>query len=213
MRLGCVVDSREYNSALAMKRMKKRLLAITAALFFFTIGWAQDVAVKTNVIYDATATVNLGVEVGLAARWSLDISGNFNAWDMSGGSRWKHWLAQPEARYWFCNSFSKHFLGFHLLGGQYNIGGLKNDVRFLGTDYSGMTDHRYQGWGVGAGVAYGYAWILGKHWNLEAELGLGYIYNKYDVYQCAGCGKMSESGRSHHYVGATKAAISLVYVF
>lgn len=41
---------------------------------------AQDWAIKTNVVYDATATANLGVEVGLAKKWTLDISGNFNAW-------------------------------------------------------------------------------------------------------------------------------------
>ena len=43
---------------------------------------AQDVAIKTNLLYDATATVNLGVEVGLAPKWTLDISGNINAWNV-----------------------------------------------------------------------------------------------------------------------------------
>lgn len=196
-----------------MDNLKKRLSLTAMVILLFATAWGQDVAVKTNVVYDATATINLGVEVGLATNWTLDVSGNFNAWVMSGGKRWKHWLAQPEARYWFCNAFSRHFLAFHVLGGQFNIGGLKNSIRFLGTDYSGLSDHRYQGWGVGAGLAYGYAWILGRHWNIEAELGLGYIYNRYDTYRCVGCGKMTDSGSSHHYVGATKLAVNLVYVF
>ncbi|WP_304476709.1 DUF3575 domain-containing protein, partial [uncultured Muribaculum sp.] len=31
---------------------------------------------KTNLVYDALLTVNLGAEVQLAPRWSLDLSGN-----------------------------------------------------------------------------------------------------------------------------------------
>ena len=66
---------------------------------------------------------------------------------------------------------------------------------------------------AGAGIAYGYTWILGKHWNLEAELGFGYSYTNYDTFECAGCGKKVEEGKDHHYVGPTKAAINLVYLF
>ena len=36
---------------------------------------AQKVALKTNLLYDALATANLGIETGLSPRWTLDISG------------------------------------------------------------------------------------------------------------------------------------------
>ena len=173
---------------------------------------AQDVAIKTNLLYDATATVNLGVEVGLAPKWTLDVSGNLNAWNIDQNTKWRHWMAQPEARYWFCDRFSRHFLGFHALGGQYNIGGLQNNIKFLGTDFSKLSNNRFQGWGVGAGVAYGYAMILGKHWNLEFEVGVGYIYSAYDIFECTGCGRRVGQD-NNHYVGLTKAAINLVYLF
>ena len=48
---------------------------------------AQDWAMKSNLLYDATTTLNAGVEVGLAPRWSLDVSGNLNAWTFSEGKR------------------------------------------------------------------------------------------------------------------------------
>ena len=83
----------------------------------------------------------------------------------------------------------------------------------MGSDLSRLSDHRYQGWFVGAGVGYGYAWILNRHLNLEAEIGVGYAYTRFDKFQCEGCGKKVETGRSHHYVGPTKAAVSLVYLF
>ena len=156
---------------------------------------------------------NIGVETGLAPKWTLDITGDFNAWTLSHGRRWKHWLVRPEARLWFCDRFAGHFIGFHAHGGQYNIGGVKNGISFLGSDLSKLSDYRYQGWFIGAGVAYGYAWILGRHWNLEAEIGVGYAYTQYDSFRCVGCGKRVEKDKPHHYVGTTKAAVNLVYVF
>ena len=75
----------------------------------------------------------------------------------------------------------------------------------------GMGSHYSHGI-VGAGVAYGYAWMIGKHWNLEAEIGVGYAYTKYDVYRCPKCGSKLGSN-NHNYFGPTKAAVSLVYLF
>jgi hypothetical protein len=132
---------------------------------------------------------------------------------MSHQRKWKHWYAQPEARYWFCDRFAGHFIGIHAFGGQYNIGNLHNSIKFLNTDFSALTDYRFEGWFVGGGIAYGYDWILGKHWNLEAEIGIGYAYSRYNKFECGNCGKKLESHRVHNYVGPTKAAISLVYLF
>lgn len=183
-------------------------------LIFNTEGKCQKVAVKTNLLYDIPAlTANAGVEFGLASRWTLDVSANYNGWTLSHDRRWKHWLVQPEARYWFCDRFAGHFLGAHLLGGQFNIGGVKNHIHFLGSDFSQVGYRRYQGWMIGVGVAYGYAWILGKHWNVEGEIGLGWIYTRYDSYPCANCGKKLAKNKTHNYVGPTKAAVNLVYTF
>lgn len=183
-----------------------------ALLFSPSQASAQQVSLKTNILYDATATINAGAEVRLAQRWSLDVSGNFNAWTFSHGRRWKHWFVQPEARYWLCEATTGHFFALHGIGGQYNIGhlGFKHDI--LGYHFSDVRTHRYQGWFGGAGLAYGYSWMLGRHWNIEAELGIGWIYTKYDVFECEGCGK--KTGRGHkNYVAPTKAALNLVYVF
>lgn len=174
---------------------------------------ARDVAIKTNLLYDATLTANLGAEFAVAPRWSVDISGNYNGWSFSDGKRWKHWLVQPEGRYWFCEAIGGHFAGFHLLGGQYNIGHVDLPFSFLGTHFFKLEHNRYQGWFAGAGIAYGYSWILGRHWNIEAEIGIGWTHTRYDVFECAGCGRKTEEGRHHNYVGPTKAAVNLVYVF
>ncbi len=188
------------------------LIAMLSPIASFS-AFSQNAAVKTNLLYDATQTINLGVEAALAPQWTLDVSGDFNGWTLSHGRRWKHWLAQPEARYWFCQRFAGHFLGIHAHGGQYNVSGFDGIYNMLGSNLTKIADARYQGWFLGAGVAYGYAWMLGRHWNLEAEIGVGYAYTRFDAYPCAACGTKIVSDKSHHYVGPTKAAVNLVYVF
>jgi len=196
-----------------MSKLSKKSIVMMFLLLFGSVALrAQDVAVKTNLLYDAALTVNLGAEVRLAPKWSFDLSGNLNAWDVN-SHKWKHWLVQPEGRYWFCEGLQGHFVGVHALGGEYNVGNVDLDFKMLGTDFRNLKDKRYQGWFAGAGIAYGYSWILGKHWNFEAEIGLGWIYTRYDVYPCAKCGTKLATGKAHNYVGPTKAALNLVYVF
>lgn len=173
---------------------------------------AQKVGIKSNLLYDATATPNLGVEFRMAPKWTFDISGQLNAWNIN-DHRWRHWIVQPEARLWLCEAFQGSFFGLHVLGGQYNVGNIKNNINFLGSDFSQLTHYRYQGWGVGAGIAYGYSWILAKHWNIEAEIGIGWIYTRFDKYPCAECGTRIAHDRPHNYYGPTKLNLAIEYLF
>ena len=197
----------------------KRIAGVLVVSLAFLMGGghivkAQDFAIKTNLLYDATATVNLGIEAGLAPRWTFDLSGNYHPWTLPNGRLMKHAMVQPEFRYWFCDRFSRHFIGFHGIGGIYNFANLPTDgVKLFNLDLSPLSKYRYQGWAVGAGVAYGYAFILGEHWNLELELGAGYIYSRYDKFECKECGLQLAYQVPLHYVGLTKAAVGLVYLF
>lgn len=174
---------------------------------------AQTTALKTNLLYDATANANLAVETAVGRQWTVELSGNLNAWKFSGGKQWRNYVVQPEIRRWLCSRYNGHFFGAHLLAGEYNIGKVDIGGKFLGTDFSLLKDSRFQGWMAGAGLAYGYDWILARHWNLEAEIGIGWVYSQYDRYPCATCGNKLESKRSHNYFGPTKAAINIVYEF
>lgn len=192
--------------------MKDRVVLFLFMLFVGFSVKSQNIAIKSNLLYDAIAVANLGVEAPLAPRWTLDVSANLNAWAIN-QHKWKHWLVQPELRYWLCDRFQGHFFGLHAIAGQYNVGNLHNNIHFLGTDFSDLTHNRYQGWMFGAGLAYGYSWILAKHWNIEAEIGLGWIHTRSDVYPCADCGTKLAEDKNHDYVGPTKAAVSLIYLF
>lgn len=194
-------------------KINKLLIIFSLVLLSASSLRAQNAGLKTNLIYDALLSPTLGVEVGLAPKWSLDLSGTINFWTVN-EKRWRQWMVQPEARYWFCQRFSGSFIGIHALGGQYNFGNLNFGGRnFLGTDLKQLEDHRLQGWMAGAGIAYGYSWILDKHWNIEAEIGLGWVYTRYDRFICEGCGAKDQKNRPHNYAGPTKAAINLIYSF
>ena len=145
------------------------LVALTFFIWGIQTASAQTWGIKTNALYDATRTVNIGTEFALGKKWTLDVSGNYNGWNA--GSRcekMKHFMVQPELRYWTCDVFNGHFFALHAMGGGYNI----SNVRFPFFTRKFDDGNRYEGWFVGAGVGYGYSWVLGKRWNLEAESGL-----------------------------------------
>lgn len=171
--------------------------------------YAQVAGVKTNLAVDATTTMNIGVEIATTSKNTLDLYVNWNPWEPSGGRLIKHLLIQPEYRFWFCEKFTGSFLGIHLHGGLFNIGGVKLPFDL----YPGLRNHRFSGRFLGGGVSYGYQWVLTKSWNLEANIGAGYAFLNYDKYECGNCGQRLETDKEKHYLGPTKAALSIIYVF
>jgi hypothetical protein len=191
----------------------KFFLLILMGFMLMSRAEAQDFYLKSNLLYDGVGALTLGAEMPVSSKWSVELDVSYRPWNRSDDKKRKIWFAQPEARYWLCRVASGHFFGGHLLGGQYNVGKLDNNINFLGTNFSLLTDNRFQGWFVGAGLSYGYAWMLNRYWNLEAEIGFGYAYTVYDMYECGNCGSKLKDNAHHNYVGPTKAAINLVYSF
>lgn len=189
--------------------MIRRLLLFT--VLSVGLSWAscaQNLAVKTNLLYWATSTPNLGLEGSFGHKHTLQMFYGINPWSPSGGKSLKHWVVQPEYRYWFCESFSGWFVGVHLMGGEFNVGEIELPFGL----FEDLETHRYEGWYAGGGITAGYQWPLSRHWNLEASLGVGYDYVKYDKFKCGECGELLK-GSHMHYFGPTKLAISLLYVF
>lgn len=197
-------------------KITRTLLLILVAVLFCTTTFAQKVGIKTNLLYDATSTLNLGVEFGIARKWTMDISGNYNPWTFSDNRKMKHWLVQPEARFWLCEKFNGHFFGVHAHGGQFNFGGMLpwgfNSGKMFGSiESKNISNYRHEGWLAGAGVSYGYQWMLGNRWGLEATVGAGYAYLDYDKYIQNRCGKFL-GNETKHYFGLTKLGITLIYI-
>lgn len=195
-----------------MKHIKKICLVFIMMVIGLSANAQSNVAIKTNFVPDALLSPNIGVEVGLAPQWTLDISGEVNLWPIN-NKKWKHWMVQPEARFWFCDRFAGQFIGLHLMGGQYSFGNIRNHFNFLGSDFSPLTDHRVEGWGAGLGVGYGYSLILSDHFNLEFEIGVGAVYTRFNTFETPDSFEKIEENAQHFYYGPTKVSIALEYVF
>lgn len=189
--------------------MKKFLLYIT----FLTVAAGMQarpdsLSIKTNLLYDATLTPNLALEYTTGRRQSIQLSYGLNKWKLADNKRFQNWTLMPEYRWWRKQAMKGLFYGAHAFVGEYNIGGIKFPFGMWKSEQT----HRYDGWLAGAGATIGYAWKLGGHWNMEAALGVGYAYLNYDKYQCEVCGEKLYH-RNRHYVGPTKLALSVSYVF
>lgn len=172
---------------------------------------AQQVGIKTNLLYWATTTPNIAIETALGPKLTLEISLAYNPWTFDTAEQVKriqHWVIMPEFRWWLAERYDGHFLGFHAFAGSYNAGGVKLPLGI----FSQLETNRYEGYAAGVGISYGYQWYLGANWNLEATVALGYSYLNYDQYACQRCGDYA-GHRSKHYFGPTKAGLSLVYLF
>ena len=173
------------------------------------IGWERDPVfdLKTNLLYDLTATVNLALEFPLWSKISLDIPVNYNGWKISAGRMWRHVLVQPELRWWTKHTAQGHFFGLHGIYSYYNIGGLPT------SDY--MQTHRFEGSMGGVGVSYGHRWnFRNPRWGIELTLGMGYTRIRYDEYLCKECGQDTPVGSEpvkKHWIGPTKLGVNLVY--
>lgn len=200
--------------------MKRYLIiAVFAFLASFGSANAQKVAIKTNALYWATATPNIGMEFAMGDRWTFELEGGYNPWnlDSDNNTKVKHWLVSPEVRYWFCNSFQGHFIGINANYTQFNIGGLPQGMPNLFVNLNtevpmpDLSAARIQGWAVGAGLTYGYAFPIARRWNMELTVGYGLWYTEYDQFESRKCGLFQQSvGRLA--LGPATAGISFIYM-
>lgn len=187
--------------------MKRLFLSIVILFVICSYSFSQSVGLKTNLVHWATTTPNLGLEFSLSRKVTIDIGVGYNPFVFKDNKKVQHWIVQPELRYWTCETFNGHFFGIHGLIGEYNLGGIDVPIGKL----KNLKDYRYQGYAYGGGISYGYQWVLSKRWNLEANLGAGYVYLDYEKYPCVKCGSLLGEN-TKNYFGVTKAAVSLIYL-
>ena len=128
---------------------------------------AQRVAVKTNALGWLTASPNVEAEFVLGSHVSLNMGIAANPISTDNfKTTFTHF--QPEVRYWLNRPMVSHFLGITAFVNNFDM--MVKDVHHKGDAYA-------------AGLTYGYAWVLGDHWNIEATAGVGvlrYRQFKYD---------------------------------
>ena len=162
-------------------------------------------AIKSNALFDLTASLNLGAEVRLSRKLTMDMSFTLNPWtiDREKNSKFKFALVQPELRYWSFKPFQEHFFGVHALYAYYNAGNLLLS--------ESLEQYRFEGQLAGVGISYGYNWSISSRWIFEGVIGLGYARLWYDKFPCQSCAKLISSEKKN-YFGVTRAGINFIYI-
>lgn len=143
---------------------KRMLIGLVLICAFFSVQNAsgQRVALKTNALEYVTLTPNLTLETRLSKKLSLQLGLAINPMQSPiGDYKFTNCRIEPELRYWFNRPMARHFMALSTTVGGYSLQ-LKD--RLL--DFNAY----------GAGISYGYALVLGKHWNVEFEIGAGFAY-------------------------------------
>ena len=152
----------------------------------------RHVALRTNLLYDATLSPNLGFDVRVDSAWTVGLLAGVNAWDIdkTENKKWRHMLFSLRARKFRKNLFEKGYYEGDLIYSHFNVG----NIKFPFGLYSAVKNHRLQGDLVALGGKYGYSWILARDWRIEAEGGIAVGYAWFKEYDCPHCGTFIGNG-------------------
>ncbi len=93
-----------------MKQLRKIVLTLALLLAAAVGAQAQKVALKTNALHWAVmGSPNASLEFAMGPKVTLDLYGGGNLWKFEKPLEVRHWLVQPELRYWFCEVFNGTF--------------------------------------------------------------------------------------------------------
>lgn len=161
---------------------------------------AQRVALKTNTIDWVALSPNLGFETRLSRRLSLQLSVSGNPFKVSiADTNWRNFRVEPELRYWFNRPMARHFIALSATATAFNF---RHGDRYLVGD------------AVGAGISYGYALVLGRHWNMEAELGVGIAhFSAYDYHGVDGRDELESKNYKKYLPVPIRLGLSFSYIF
>ena len=150
------------------------------------------VALRNNLLYDATLSPNLGIDLRVSPKMTVGLLAGFNAWDIDKekNKKWRHMLFSLRARRYNDSIFHKGYFEGDLIYSHFNVGNTKIPFGL----YSAVKDRRLQGDLVALGAKYGYSWILSRTWRIEAEAGIAVGYAWFKEYDCPHCGTFLGNG-------------------
>ncbi len=159
-------------------------------------AFAQRVSVKTNALYWAAATPNLGAEFRLNRHLTLNLETAFNRFDISKVNT-RMAGVMPEMRYWFsARPQAGHFIGLMALVSDYKL------------TYDQTT---HEGNGYGVGPTYGYSFVLSKRWSMEATAGVGLLRVKERKY-AATTNAPANANNKRWLAAPLKVGLTFVYI-
>jgi len=189
------------------------LCALTLTLLRPCETGAQEISLRTNLLWDAVSEPNLGLEWQTGEHWSVGVDAGLKAWprwlawdwDQQNPTHWRNFAVVPEVRYYVKEVFQGMFFGADALYTHYNVGNVPTPFHM----YPEVENYRLQGSFWAGGLFAGYAWWPWQHWRLELEAGAAVGLAAYDRFECDHCGtKLAEERK----VGVVpKLALNVAY--
>lgn len=170
-------------------------------------------ALKTNLLYDALVTPNIGAEFYLGKNWSAGANWMYAWW--KNGSTHKYWRiygGDIYVRRWFGKKAEEKPLTGHHIGiyGQaltYDF--CDGDRGYMGGEPGGTLWDRAS---FAGGIEYGYSHPIARRLNLDFTIGVGYLGGRYYEYiPQDGC-YVWQATKNRKWFGPTKAEVSLVWL-
>lgn len=164
-----------------------------------------SMAMTTNLLYDALAVPNIGIEIHLGK--SLSLAGNWMyAWWKSDRKHnyWRTYGGDIELRCWFGKKSKERLFTGHHAGIYGQI--LTYDFELGGKGYLGDK------WSYGFGGSYGYSIPIIKNLNIDFSLGIGYLWGEYKEYVPRDGHYVWQATRKRKWFGPTKVGVSLVWL-
>ncbi len=164
---------------------------------------AQEFSLSTNAAdYAQLGTLNVELAYGFARHWSVLVGAKYNPFTFEsarGRFQSRQRLVRAGARWWPWHVYSGWWVGARAQWQEYSRGGFQSPVTTEGDR-------------LGGGVSAGYAYMLGKHWNLDFGLGAWVGYDRYRSYSCPDCGTVRVSG-GKYFILPDDFILSIAYIF
>lgn len=161
-------------------------------------------AIRTNLLYDAAAIPNIGVDIYVSKNISLGVNWMYSWWKTDRSHMyWRTYGGDLHADYWFDPTllWSGHHVGLYAQM-------LTYDFEWKGTGYQGPK------WTWGGGLSYGYSFWLSRHLSLDCNIGVGYVTGKmYEYTPGLNDDKKYyiDNEKTLRWFGPTKAEVSLIW--
>lgn len=170
-------------------------------------------AVKTNMLYDATLVPNIAAEFYLGKKISLYGEWMYAWWDNDDLHRyWRVYGGDIGMRWWFGKkAHAKPLTGHHIgiYGGILTFDFENGDTGYLGGKPGGTLWDR---WLLNTGFEYGYSLPVAKRLNIDFSIGLGYLGGNYIKYYPFDNDYYFDKEYRMRYFGPTKVEVSLVWL-
>lgn len=170
-------------------------------------------SVKTNMLYDALAVPNIGMEFYLGKNWSVAGNWMYGWWDIDKKHRyWRIYGGDLAIRKWFGKKADEKPLTGHHLGVYGQM--FTYDFEWGGKGYMGGKPGGtlWDKLNYAAGVEYGYSLPIAKRLNIDFTIGAGYWGGKYYKYIPLDGHYVWQATRDRHWFGPTKAEVSLIWL-